>query len=260
MSNRKFEIDFGILKSTEKLNNEQFGTLLRALISYAKDGTETEFDDLAMSLAFDAQKVMIDNKKAEYNDKCEKNRQNVMKRWQKNSDTTVYDRIPSYKKNTTVSPNSFNNSNSIYINNINKDIQTTSYKKEKNTIINDSKKEKVSSKKQANIAASTSDADTHTLQFEKDKYLLALFDKIWSSYPRKVGKEQAKKTWVKKFNGLMTKADIDQKAIRVKQLLTAHISAWSKETNKLGEVGRLVQYMPHFSTWLNDEIPDKDKV
>ena len=146
MSNRKFEIDFGILKSTEKLNNEQFGTLLRALISYAKDGTETEFDDLAMSLAFDAQKVMIDNKKAEYNDKCEKNRQNVMKRWQKNSDTTVYDRIPSYEKNTTVSPNSFNNSNSIYINNINKDIQTTSYKKEKNTIINDSKKEKVSLK------------------------------------------------------------------------------------------------------------------
>lgn len=100
---------------------------------------------------------------------------------------------------------------------------------------------------------------TDTPKFNKSEYILTLFEKIWAIYPRKVGKEQAKKTWNKKLITLKTQEDILSKAQRISKLLQKHIKAWAEETGKNGNKGRPKQYLPHFSTWLNDEIPDKEK-
>lgn len=83
------------------------------------------------------------------------------------------------------------------------------------------------------------------------------FDKTWAIYPHKVGKEQAKKTWTKKLGLLKTEDEIKIKARKIYSLLTNHIDGWKKEVRKDG-VGRPKQYIPHFSTWLNDNIPDKE--
>lgn len=92
---------------------------------------------------------------------------------------------------------------------------------------------------------------------EKENYILELFEKTWLIYPHKTGKEQAKKTWSKKFNGLNTKELIREKALKIYALLENHIASWKKEVDSKGKVGRPKQFIPHFSSWLNNEIPDK---
>ena len=93
---------------------------------------------------------------------------------------------------------------------------------------------------------------------DKRKYILDLFEKTWVLYPHKVGKEQAKKTWIKKLDSLKTLDDITNKARKIVLLLNNHIKSWASEVDKLGNKGRPKQYIPHFSTWLNSEVPDKE--
>ncbi len=93
---------------------------------------------------------------------------------------------------------------------------------------------------------------------EKENYVFELFDKTWSIYPHKTGKEQAKKTWLKKFNSLNTKELIREKALKIYALLEKHIASWKTEVDGKGRQGRPKQFIPHFSTWLNNEIPTKE--
>lgn len=95
-------------------------------------------------------------------------------------------------------------------------------------------------------------------KFDKNKYILELFEKIWKVYPIKVSKEQAKKTWLKKLNKLNKQEDIYIKAKRIAMLLESHKKSWQTEVDKQGNEGRPKQFIPHFSSWLNNEIPDKD--
>ncbi len=62
-----------------------------------------------------------------------------------------------------------------------------------------------------------------------------LFPKFWSIYPRRVGKEQARKAWAK------LKADDDLLARILKAV----------EEQKRSEGWKDVQYIPHPATWLN---------
>lgn len=95
-------------------------------------------------------------------------------------------------------------------------------------------------------------------KFNKNAFIEELFNKIWQVYPVKVSKEQAKKTWLRKLNKLKDKESIYSKARRIAILLENHKKSWETETDKQGNVGRSKQFIPHFSTWLNNEIPDKE--
>lgn len=97
-----------------------------------------------------------------------------------------------------------------------------------------------------------------TAKFDKNSYIYELFEKIWQVYPVKVSKEQAKKTWLKKLNKLNTKEQIYIKAKKIAMLLENHKKSWGNEVDKQGNEGRPKQFIPHFSSWLNNEIPDKD--
>lgn len=93
MTNKKGVVMYyDILEQLEDFTDEQFGKITRAIIKYDQTGETTEFDDPILKMAFKILKPTLDRNKKEYEEKCEKNRQNVLKRWGKD-DTNEYDRI-----------------------------------------------------------------------------------------------------------------------------------------------------------------------
>lgn len=85
----------------EGLTDAQLGQLTRAIFRYARDGEVVDLEPV-VRMAFAFIKDNIDRNADKYQQKCERNRENIRKRWEKKkaeSDTNVYDRIPS---NTTV--------------------------------------------------------------------------------------------------------------------------------------------------------------
>ena len=81
------------------------------------------------------------------------------------------------------------------------------------------------------------------------------FDTTYNIYPRKVNKQQAKTTYEHKFRGL----DLEEGrklANRIYKAVEKQISLWQAE-NKGN--GRELEYIPHFSSWLNDNIEDSPK-
>lgn len=76
-----------------------------------------------------------------------------------------------------------------------------------------------------------------------------MFEKTYKElYPRKVGKVQASKTYTHKLIGLSTEEG-KQKANMIYTMLKKQNILWNKEE-------RTIKYIPHFSTWLNDNIED----
>lgn len=84
----------------EGLTDEQLGQLTRALFIYARDGEVINLEPL-VRMAFVFIKDKIDRNQAKYQKKCERNRENIRKRWNKSNtnDTKENERIP---KNTNV--------------------------------------------------------------------------------------------------------------------------------------------------------------
>ena len=140
-----------LLETTKRLNDAEFGRLMRAAITYSADGQELELSGREL-MAWDMVKWQIDRDVAEYAKKCEKQRQNVMKRW----DTTVYDGksgIPTYT-------------------NVYQPIPTdTKHTKEK-----EKEKEKETTSPISPPGNARSDA----------------FETFWAAYPRKVAKDKAR--------------------------------------------------------------------
>lgn len=62
-----------------RLNNEQFGELVRLMIQYQLDGIAPEVDDIMVSMAFDSVKYDIDRNNEKYKEICEKRRENGAK-------------------------------------------------------------------------------------------------------------------------------------------------------------------------------------
>jgi hypothetical protein len=76
------------------------------------------------------------------------------------------------------------------------------------------------------------------------------FDNIYSIYPRKVSKVQAKETFEHKLRGL-EKEEAYKKAIAIYRMLENQNQVWKTEND--GQ-GRKVEHIPHFSTWANDNV------
>ena len=81
------------------------------------------------------------------------------------------------------------------------------------------------------------------------------FDKIYSIYPRKVSKVQAKKTFTNKLVGL-EKETAKKKAVAIYRLLENQIQVWQAEND--GQ-GRKVEHTPYFSSWCNSNVEDSPK-
>lgn len=82
-----------------RLSDEENGKLFRAIILYARDGIEPEFSDQALLMAWDFLRPALDEDAESYDAKCEKNRQNAVKRWHANG----CERMPTTDADTTSS-------------------------------------------------------------------------------------------------------------------------------------------------------------
>ena len=82
----------------EKLPDDKAGQLIKHIFKYVND-QDPETNDLILNIAFEPIKVKLKRDLVAWTEKCEKNTENIRKRWNKN-DTTVYDRIPNDTKHT----------------------------------------------------------------------------------------------------------------------------------------------------------------
>lgn len=85
------------LKKTANLSDSELGRLVRALMEYSTYGTKPNLNGRESGV-FDFIAYDIDEAANNYAEVCEKNRENINKRYKE--DTTVYDRIPTDTKPT----------------------------------------------------------------------------------------------------------------------------------------------------------------
>ena len=88
------------------------GAFVRHLCRYAFDGNDSEpRPELRLTVRHAISEMKRDM--ARYKDTCEKNRHNVMRRWEQKKDTTVYDRIPPNTKRTDNDNDNDNDNDSL---------------------------------------------------------------------------------------------------------------------------------------------------
>ena len=83
----------------DELTDEQAGKLFRGMIKYFADGTEPKFEGV-LKFVFIPIKQQIDRDAEKYSERCEKNRENIKKRWAKEKNASAYDGIQAYTKHT----------------------------------------------------------------------------------------------------------------------------------------------------------------
>ncbi|AYH40737.1 hypothetical protein B1H56_09670 [Christensenella minuta] len=79
------------------------------MFDYAESGEHEELDEVT-DIAFTSIQEQMEYDDLQYQEKCDKNRENIRKRWNK-KDTTVYDRIPPYTNDTNTKSNTNTNTN-----------------------------------------------------------------------------------------------------------------------------------------------------
>lgn len=111
-----FPMFFRYRESFTGLTDEQVGRIIRAAIDYAVDGKTPRLSPVE-AMAFQFIRGDIDRSMQAYEERCEKNRQNVQKRWESEdgpADTDEYERIQTNTNDTKQSNNQTSNqSNNI---------------------------------------------------------------------------------------------------------------------------------------------------
>ena len=83
------------------LKKDEIGDLMLAIFEYRKTGTEPNFENnRVLNMAFYQLKIQLDNNKRKYDEKCQKNKEAINKRWQNkniNDNTDVYECIQTYQ-------------------------------------------------------------------------------------------------------------------------------------------------------------------
>lgn len=83
------------IQALEPLTDEQRGKLLRALVRFSAFHEQLETDDALLKVAFNLMSAKITRDADKYEKKCEKNRKNILQRYDRiPSNTTVNERVP----------------------------------------------------------------------------------------------------------------------------------------------------------------------
>ena len=85
---------------------------------------------------------------------------------------------------------------------------------------------------------------------EFSELLDELFAKTYEIYPRKIARERARKVWYSKFNDCVDEEQITERARKICKMVLACKAKWDDQN-------RDEEFMPYFSTWLNDSIEIK---
>ncbi len=86
MGNRPgFMVFYDRVSFLDRLTDAQCGQLFRAMMDYAREGIEPFWDEIALEVAWDVVRPMLDEDARRYQEVVERNRAKAIKRWQKNS-------------------------------------------------------------------------------------------------------------------------------------------------------------------------------
>lgn len=88
-----FMVYFDCKQHIDMLSDQQAGQLFKALFEFAVSGKKTGLSDGMVKMAFSFMTAQIKRDLSSYHEKCEKNRLNALKRWDKN--VTAYGGIQS---------------------------------------------------------------------------------------------------------------------------------------------------------------------
>ena len=77
---------------------------------------------------------------------------------------------------------------------------------------------------------------------------LPYFETLWKLYPRRINKELAKRSFEHKIRGLNEQECKDKCNLIYK--------AQKQAMNRWDEQGTEMQYIPHYSSWLNSSVPN----
>lgn len=77
----------------EELNDEELGKVFRALIQFELDGLETEFEDRVLSCIYKLNRDTLKRNRKKYEAKCQRNRENINKRWAKEKSVETPDEV-----------------------------------------------------------------------------------------------------------------------------------------------------------------------
>ena len=109
------------------LSQDEFVELMKIIIEYKKTGNVPQNMSKTMALAFTPFKTTIDINQEKYNRKCQKNRENIQKRW--NSDTNEYEHIqPNTNEYNRIQSNNSNTNDTNINTNTNTNINTNNKK------------------------------------------------------------------------------------------------------------------------------------
>jgi len=189
----------------QKLSDAEFGRLVRTALRYKADGVETSLDGRE-GLMWDGMKLDIDRDNEAYQSFIEKQSSNASKRWNKNESRIM----PPHPTAFLALPTHAN------------PCQTCQDKEED---------------KDKDIPPLSPDGGSGDV--------LSPFEIFWKTYPRKVGKDAARK----KFHVAIKKTTLET--------ILASVEACKKSDQWQKDGG---QFIPHPATWLNrggwhDELP-----
>lgn len=106
-------IYFHIFEMLKLLDTQQVGEVMLALMAYAKDGIEPQFREQVMQIVWVNMKNASDVDKERYAERCKNAKAAIEKRWNKQEDTDVYERIPTYTKHTNNNTNTETDTDSV---------------------------------------------------------------------------------------------------------------------------------------------------
>lgn len=205
-NNRKyFIVPLEYAEELDLFTNEQLGELFRALLHYSAYGTDSDSNSFPIKLMYRILKKGIDQNFESYEEIKNKRRDAANKRWHKENenDTNEYKDMQSNANECKAMQSNTNNANT----------KTNTNTK---TNINNSSSAKLSDK-----------------VFEDE------FQEVWNIYPRKEGRKNALKAYIKaRKNGTSKETILSG--------LNAYISKINAEKTEM-------QYIKHGSSWFSQE-------
>ena len=102
-------IVYGDIKAViDEMTDEQVALLFRGMVDYFTEGKAPKFTGVLKFVWITVQQQM-DRDKEKYVEKCERNRSNITKRWEREKDTNVYGRIRTNTIDTNTNTNTDTN-------------------------------------------------------------------------------------------------------------------------------------------------------
>ena len=209
-NNRKyFIVPLEYAEELDLFTNEQLGELFRALLHYSAYGTDSDSNSFPIKLMYRILKKGIDQNFEKYEEVSNKRRDAINKRWNKE------------KQEKT--ENDTNEYNSIQMN-------TNEYK----PIQNDTNDTNTNTK--TNTKTNTNNSSSAKLS---DKVFEDEFQEVWNIYPRKEGRKNALKAYIKARKNGTSKETI--------------LSGLNAYINKIKAERTETQYIKHGSSWFSQE-------